>query len=268
MGYVIRSSDTVALSGIRQLVSINLTPTLLSDSVIDSPVFVRAAELHIYKLLGIDNDAAYDTKVGLSSTIRQFPRNQFPVTFNYRRSWLTNTQYSINDVVYDGSNLYYANKLIVNSSTIRNEADWNRINVDFKGAYTTGLNYQQYDIVYDGSNLYYANSIIITAPATRVSNDWTQIQSIFQTAAQRQSEERIKIAVQYQAAIRLILSMPQLLEEQILRERVRFQEIDWEKRIEFYEGEIVDTIEPEVPDGTIFADATAVFGEVKQRVAF
>ena len=275
MGYVIRSSDTTAINGIRQLVSVNLTPGVLSDSVIDSPAFERAAEFHVYRLLNfiadddsnVDADSKYAQRVGLPVDLPRFPRNQFPDTFSYKGQYST-TSYQQNDIVYDGTNLYYANKVITSAPATRDTVDWTQINISFKGQYSSGTPYLVNDIVYDGSNLYYANKVITSAPATRVTADWIQISSISQTPAQRQSEERIKIAVQYQTAIRLILSMPQLLEEQILRERVRFQEINWEKRVEFYESETTDTLEPEVPEGTIFSDGVSIFGEVKQYVAF
>ena len=297
MGYVIRSSDTTAINGIRQLVSVNLTPGVLSDAVIDGPTFVRAAEFHVYKLLGfisddtsnVDADAAYAQRIGLDDPARAYA---FPSTFSYKGQWEDDTDYILNDIVRYGSSLtppneklYYANKANRVDSTpgppripgTFDYDDWTEItNIDFKEQYTNGTLYTRYDIVYNGTGsnerLYFANKNIRN-PTAFDHNDWIRIVSgvrilVGQTAAQRQSEERIKIAVEYQAAIRLILSMPQLLEEQILRERVRFQEINWEKRIEFYESETTDTLEPEVPDGTIFSDATAIFGEVKQFVAF
>ena len=92
------------------------------------------------------------------------------------------------------------------------------------------------------------------------------IAPVIQTDAQRLSEERIKLSVQYLTAIKIIPALPQLLEEQILRERVRYQEIDWEKRIELYEAEVTDALEEETTN-TIFSSASAVFGQVLQRVS-
>ena len=285
MGYVIRSSDTTSINGIRQLVSVNLSSDLLSDSVIDSPAFERAAEFHVYRLLNflsddsgnVDADGKYAQRIGLDNSARSYAF-QFAPTFSYKGLYINTTNYQQNDVVRTEfpDKLYYANKNITGSVQNSINSDWKEItNIDFKGIYANNTMYNQYDIVYTGSpeKLYYAKSSIPNTQSSFVDNQWIEIISgirilVGQTAAQRQSEERIKIAVQYQTAIRLILSMPQLLEEQILRERVRFQEINWEKRIEFYESETTDTLEPEVPDGTIFSDATAIFGEVKQFVAF
>ena len=122
--------------------------------------------------------------------------------------------------------------------------------------------------MYKRQNLYYANRAITSAPATRVIGNWIQVQQIVQTAAQQLTEERVRLAVQYLTAIRLIPAIPQLIEEQILRERVRYQDIDWERRIELYEQEFVNTIEDEVPDSIVFTDAQAIFGQVNQYTAF
>ena len=283
MGYVIRASDTTALNGIRQLVSINLTPSTLSDAVIDSPVFVRAGELKVYRRLGyitdlsdssgmqMDGNAKYDADIGSNEVLQAFP-----ITFNYREQYASGTMYAQYDVVRQGSpneKLYYANKIIASAPSPLDPIDWTEINIKFEGMWSAGV-YPRYDVVYAGSpeKLYYANSARTASntDAPDTDNQWIEITPLAstQTTKQRQFEERVKIASQYQAAIRLILSLPQLLEEQILRERVRFQEIDWEKRIAFYEDETTDILEPIVPDGTIFADATSVFGEVKQFVAF
>ena len=282
MGFVIRSSDTTAIDGIRQLVSLRLTSSILSDSLIDSAAFLRAGEFATYKLLNLANNDAYASEIGLDNANRAYAF-QFATMFVYKGQWMNNIDYVLNDVIYNGTNLYYANKNITapGSGTFSAGSDWTEItNINFRGPYNDGhtiqnpvsLNYAQYDIVDESSNLYYAKSAIMNAPNPFVTNQWTQIVSgtriLEQTDSEKEFEERTKIAVQYETAIRLILSMPQLLEEQILRERIRYQEINWEKRIEFYLGEITDVLEPVVPDGTIFASGTAIFGEVKQFVAF
>ena len=74
MGYVIRLSDSGSLNGIRQLVSGYLTAQDLPDSLIDSPVFERAAELRAYKLLGYANDDAYLAAIGFNRVTYEFPR--------------------------------------------------------------------------------------------------------------------------------------------------------------------------------------------------
>ena len=199
MGYVIRLSDSGSLNGIRQLVSGYLTAQDLPDSLIDSPVFERAAELRAYKLLGYANDDAYLAAIGFNRVTYEFPR-----MFNYEGLYTTGTAYQENDIVYSGTNLYYANKSIVSAPATLDADDWTQIPVQFKGVYTTGTNYQQYDVVDDSGNLYYANRAITSAPATRVIGDWIQVQQIVQTAAQRLTEERVVLAVQYLTAIRLI----------------------------------------------------------------
>ena len=263
MGYVIRISDSASINGIRQLVSGYLTAQDLPDSLIDSPVFERAAELRAYKLLGYANDDAYLAAIGFNRVTYEFPR-----TFTYEGSYTSGTAYQENDIVYSGTTLYYANKAIASAPATLDADDWTQIPVQFKGVYTTGANYQQYDVIDDSGNLYYANKAIASAPATRVIGDWVQVQQIVQTAAQRLTEERVRLAVQYLTAIRLIPAIPQLVEEQILRERVRYQDIDWERRIELYEQEYVNAIEDEVPDAVVFTDARAIFGQVNQYTAF
>ena len=260
MGYVIRSTDTTSLTGIRHLVFVNLTSEDLPDSTIDSSVFVRAAELETYKLLEISGDTGYSSKIGITQTRLEFPR-----TFAYRGAWASGTAYVQNDIVYSGSNLYYA-KSGFTSTTAISLSNWQLIQVNFRGIWATGTLYQVNDIVENSNRLYYANSRF-TAPAVFTSGNWTEIVSpVVQTNAQRLSEERIKIAVQYLTAIKIIPALPQLLEEQILRERVRYQEIDWEKRIELYQAEVTDALEEETTT-TIFADGTAVYGEITQYLA-
>ena len=123
MGYVIRSTDETSLSGIRHLVFTNLTPEDLPDSTIDSSVFLRAAELEAYKLLNITGDAGYSAKIGISQILLEFPR-----TFVYRGIWSANTDYVANDVVYSGTNLYYA-KSGFTSGTAFVSSNWQRIQV-------------------------------------------------------------------------------------------------------------------------------------------
>ena len=267
MGFVIQSSDTTAINGIRQLVSLQLTAANLPDATIAGGEFLRAGEFAVYKTFGWTNNDQYLSHIGLNRVTYEFPRS-----FIYREEWMASNSYSINDIVYQGSpeNLYYANKTIA-SGTAFSQTDWTRIPVDFKGEYSSPsdmTDYDQYDVVREASNLYYATNAIENARSTFDDNQWTQITSPTQNDEQKDREERIRIAAQYETAIRLLLSLPQLLEEQILRERLRYQEIDWEKRIEFYRDEITMILEPIVPPGTIFADASAIFGEVKQFVAF
>ena len=259
MGYVIRSTDTTSLTGIRHLVFVNLTPEDLPDSTIDSPVFVRAAELEAYKLLNISGDADYSTKIGISQLLLEFPR-----MFTYRSIWSANTAYVTNDVVYYGTNLYYA-KSGFTSGTMFASGNWEQIQVNFRGSWVQSTLYQANDVVHRSSNLYYRRSRG-TSGATFTAADWIMIAPVTQTPAQRLSEERIKLSVQYLTAIKIIPALPQLLEEQILRERVRYQEIDWEKRIELYEQEITNALEEETTT-TIFGDATPVIGEVTQYLA-
>ena len=95
----------------------------------------------------------------------------------------------------------------------------------------------------------------------------TAIRSSIQSIAQANEEDRIKIAVEYQTAILLILSLPQIVEEQILRERIRFQEIDWEKRIAYYDQLLMDTIEPIIPNPPVDATGEAFFGCVNQKLS-
>ena len=76
---------------------------------------------------------------------------------------------------------------------------------------------------------------------------------------------RVKAQIQIQTAIYLIPAIPQLLEEQILRERVQFQTIDWQAKIELLEKRILDIAGDDIPTG-VFGLASAVFGQVKQRV--
>ena len=263
MGYVIRLSDSGSLNGIRQLVSGYLTTQDLPDSLIDSPVFERAAELQAYKQLGYANDDAYLAAIGFNRVTYEFPR-----MFNYEGSYTSGTAYQENDIVYSGTTLYYANKVIASAPATLDADDWTQIPVQFKGVYTTAESYRQYDIVDDSGNLYYANKAITSAPATRVIGDWMQVQEVIQTAAQKLTEERVRLAVQYATAIRLIPAIPQLLEEQILRERIRYQDIDWERRLELYQAEYVNAIEDEVPDAIVFTDAQAIFGQVNQYTAF
>ena len=258
MGFVIQSSDTVAINGIRQLVSLQLTAAQLSDATIARPVFLEAGEIAAYKLLNLADNDAYLTKIGLD----RFIYEHFPRLFTYKGLYASGTSYSINDIVYEGTKLYYANQVITNAPSMFNSSQWTQIIVTF-GVYSDTATYSKDDVVDQGSNLYYAKGTPTVGPF--ISSEWTQIS---QTDTQIEFERRTRIATQYETAIRLLLSLPQLLEEQILRERLRYQEIDWEKRIEFYRDEITMILEPIVPPGTIFADATAVFGEVKQFVAF
>ena len=282
MGYVIHASDSGSLNGIRQLISVYLTPQDLPDSIIDSPIFLEAAERQVYQALGIADNAAYLTRAGLPDDFPNFPRNQFPVTFNYRQDWCQSASYSINDIISfrsDPANpkdLYIATADNSNIQPDSGSANWNKLSIVFKGDYQYRGSYQQNDIVYYRntsnlnpipSGLYYANKDISSAPGTLSTSDWKEIQSVTQTPAQKAFEERVKRAVQYQAAIRLIPAVPQILEEQILRERVRYQSIDWEQRLSVYQTETDDTLQPEEP-AIVYASGTAVFGEVKQYVAF
>ena len=221
-------------------------------------------------------DDAYLSAIGSNIVL-----NQFPLKFSYKGDYTsgTNTSFNQNDVVYQGSpsNLYYANKNINPKPGTFNSNDWTQINVDFKDEYDStdpAVAYNQYDVVrYTPSppgveNLYYANKAIagVTGgPRSFVSADWNQIQQL--SGMNLDNAERIKIAIEYQAAILLILSLPQLIEEQILRERVRFQEIDWEKRSLLYESLISDILDKVSPD-PIFTTSSATFGCVNQRLAF
>ena len=264
MGFVIQSSDTTAINGIRQLVSLQLTAANLPDSTIAGGEFLRAAEFSTYKNLGFTDDNQTDqylSYVGLTRVTYKFPR-----VFSYKMAYCPETSYLVNDIVYQGSNLYYANKAITGGAQNSINSDWTRIDVDFKGAYDTAETYSKDDVVDQGSNLYYAIGTPTVGPF--ILSEWTQISSNTQSNVQKDREERARISTQYETAIRLLLSLPQLIEEQILRERLRYQEIDWEKRIEFYRDEITMILEPIVPPGTIFATASAIFGEVKQFVAF
>lgn len=273
MGYVIRYSDKGSLRGIRSLVSVPLTPDDLSDSVIDSSVFIRSAELETYKLLNIADDGAYAAKVGLTNYLNNNVLPQFPRQFIYEGAWSPNIRYAQNDVVRytdttvtpHTNTLYYAKQTFTSGMTFDSN-NWNQIQVNFRGMWIANTAYLKEDVVYEGSNIYYANSNF-TSAGTFTASNWTQIMAVSQTPAQRLSEERIKLAVQYLAAIKLIPALPQLLEEQILRERVRYQEIDWEKRLELYEQEVTSALEEET-DTTIFATGAAVYGEIKQYVAF
>ena len=259
MGFIIRSSDTVALNGIRQLVSANLDSTTLTDSLIASDVFVRAAELRIFKLLGYMSDQAYLTAIGSNAIL-----NKFPLNFTYKGDYgsSANTSFNQYDVVYDGTNLYYANKDIATKPSALNIADWVQIDVNFEGLWSART-YNLNDVIDNSGTLYFAkSSFTSTSPFT--DSNWTQITPL--TGTNLDKSERIKIAIEYQAAILLILSLPQLIEEQILRERVRFQEIDWEKRNSLYESLISDILD-KVSDDPIFTTSSAVFGCVPQKLA-
>ena len=273
MGRVIRYSDKGSLRGIRSLVSVPLTDTDLPDNIIDSSVFVRSAELETYKILNIADDAAYYAKTGLGAYANNEVRDKFPKTIQYENMWMASTRYSQNDIVYAESdpvttpptyNLYLAKQTFTSGATFSSD-NWDQIQVNFEGLWTALTNYGTEDVVSQSGNLYY-RTIGGMSGGTFMSGNWTPIADIMQSQEQRLSEERIKLAVQYLAAIKLIPALPQILEEQILRERVRYQEIDWEKRIELYEDEVSNALEEET-DSVIFADGTAVYGEVTQYLA-
>ena len=84
---------------------------------------------------------------------------------------------------------------------------------------------------------------------------------------QTEYRERSMLAVQYLTAIKLIPNLPQLLEESILRERVRYQDINWKEKIEHYRESIFRLLEPIAPEGNL-TDLRAIFDEVDQYVAF
>ena len=280
MGRVIRYSDKGSLRGIRSLVSVPLTDTDLPDSIIDNSVFVRSAELETYKFLNIADDNAYYTKTGLTAYQDNEVRDKFPKIFQYKSLWMASTRYSQNDIVYyidtsvtpNTQALYLAKQTFTSGATFETN-NWDQIQVNFEGSWAANKAYAKEDVVHytdisvmpNTHYIYYANSSFSSITAFNSSN-WVRIQSIMQTEAQRLSEERIKLAVQYLAAIKLIPALPQILEEQILRERVRYQEINWEKRIELYEQEVSNALEEET-DAHIFADGTAVYGEVTQYLA-
>ena len=273
MGLVIRASDSGALNGIRQLISVYLTPQSLPNSIIDSDIFLEAAERQVFQALGITSNTDYLTRAGLPTDFQDFPRNQFPKLINYRGNWMSANQYAINDIISfrntptDPWNLYIATMDSQNVQPNTGSANWNKISVTFKGSYQGGVSYQKDDITEDSNRLYYANSNIQSAIAAINTSEWTRIQSVNQSPDQKAFEERVKRAVQLQAAIRLIPAVPQLVEEQILRERVRYQAIDWDQRLSIYQTETDDTLQPDAP-GIVYASGTAIFGEVKQRVAF
>lgn len=273
MGFVIRASDSGALNGIRQLISVYLTPQDLPDSLIDSEIFLEAAERQVYQALGIADNDAYLMRAGLPMDFQNFPRNQFPKEIDYKENWISADQYVINDIISfrnspsDPWELYIATMNSQNSQPRTGSSNWNKLSVVFKGSYQGGVSYQKNDIVEDNNHLYYAKANIQIAIASRNTSEWMQIKTVTQDAMQKAFEERVKRAVQYQAAIRLIPAVPQILEEQILRERVRYREIDWEQRLAIYQTETDDTLLPEEP-GIVYATGTAVFGEVKQYVAF
>ena len=187
MGFVIRSTDTTAINGIRQLVSVNIDGTVLSDSLITSNTFLRAAEFAVYRKFEKDGsftDQSYLTKIGFSGKEALYViLDRFPENFNYRGDYtsLTNMSFNINDIVYQGSppNLYYANKIISNAPGTLNTDDWVQINVIFKGDWNSGTNtsFNQYDVVYQGSNLYVAKSSF-TKPGSFTSANWDQIQQL------------------------------------------------------------------------------------------
>lgn len=87
------------------------------------------------------------------------------------------------------------------------------------------------------------------------------------TPDQTDYRDRSMLAVQYLTAIKLIPNLPQLLEEQILRESVRYQDINWNEKIEHYRNTIGRILEPIVPEGNLM-DLRATFGVVEQFVAF
>ena len=313
MGFIIRSDDTTSLNEIRQFVSANVTDAVLPDSLIDSPIFLRAAEFRVYKLfqesgvMSAQTDDAYLTAIGYDTanekSLYRF-LDSFPLAFNFKGLWVSGTDYVRGDIVEyplitvttgvrpTPQPLYYAiePRSTTDTTTPNLDSNWVSIPVNFVGDFNPSVNYNQYDIIIDHDpitnvrDLYYAK-MAVSAGSFNVS-EWQQITSplslpvlsllltrsltanLTQTDAQKSIEERAKIVTQYYTAILLIMSLPQLVEEQILRERVRYQEIDWEKRIELYEDIIIIIIDPIIPDDHIFASGTAVFGCVEQRVAF
>ena len=95
--------------------------------MIDSPVFERAAELRAYKLLGYADDDAYLAAIGFNRVTYEFPR-----TFTYEGLYTTGTAYQENDIVYSGTNLYYANKTIASAPATLDADDWTQIPIQFK----------------------------------------------------------------------------------------------------------------------------------------
>ena len=95
----------------------------------------------------------------------------------------------------------------------------------------------------------------------------TMIGSDPRTYAEIEYHNRSVLAVQYLTAIKLIPNLPQLLEESVLRESVRYQDIDWREKIQSYRNTIARLLEPIAPEGNLY-DLHAVFEEVDQLVAF
>ena len=86
------------------------------------------------------------------------------------------------------------------------------------------------------------------------------------TVAQRQDDERIKLATQFLVASKLLISFPQILEEQVLRESVRYQDIDVFNKIRQFELETEMLL-----TGLVNADLfrpSSIFSLVTQKLAF
>ena len=86
------------------------------------------------------------------------------------------------------------------------------------------------------------------------------------TDAQREADRKIKLAVQFLTASKLLISFPQILEEKILNESVRFQNIDVYGKIRHFELECQFLLSDLV--NTDLFRPSAVFSLITQRVAF
>ena len=84
------------------------------------------------------------------------------------------------------------------------------------------------------------------------------------TAAQESYRSRSMIAVTYLTAIQLIPSLPQLIEESILRESVRYQEIDWEAKSALLKATAEEVLDPIAP---INAFDKSIFGIIEQDLS-
>lgn len=185
--------------------------------------------------------------------------------YTYRGQWNSTSTYSKNDaVIASNSRLYYArsdiaanndpisgNSWILVSDTLENFID------DIRSLVWISLTKEDLP------------DNIILKPVYLRSAELDIAQQIGsgydQQLLNADNREKIAIAVQMKTAAKIIPALPQITEDQVLRERYEYAEINWQEKINLLNKDADDFINPITPDPSV---AGSIFKVARRYVGF
>ena len=171
-------------------------------------------------------------------------------SYNYRGDWDSTSTYMADDAVIESNRLYYAPSNISANNNPRTTNLWRLVSNTLE------------EFVDDIRSLVWISltksdlpdSIILKPVYLRSAElDIAQLigSGYDQQLQNATNREKIAIAVQMKTAAKIIPALPQIIEEQVLRERYEFATVDWQERVNLLEKNVTDSINPITPDPSV-----------------